>query len=78
MSAGIMSRRKVAGEVWKAIKVQVAKAWASLQDDVGLLAVLGVMIIMIGIGAWNALIAGFGLGVVFASTVVLSAQRKRR
>ena len=59
------------------VKECLARAWERVQDDTGLLAVPGAMVAMLGVAAGSGAVAGFGLGVTFASAVVLLGERKR-
>jgi len=59
------------------VKELLARAWAEVQNDTGLLAVLSIMAAMLGVAAGSGAVAGFGLGVTFTSIVVLLGERKR-
>lgn len=58
----------------ESLKKRVAKAWRDFQevfsDDKGRL-VMGIIIAMFGAATPNALVMGFGLGVIFASAISL-------
>jgi len=60
----------------KIVKEFLAQTWDRLQNDTGLLAVLGITVVMFGVAFESGAVAGFGAGMTFASIIMLLGERK--